>query len=175
MFCIEIEEDLKLTLMQEFLADELYELVIKNQEHLSKWFPWVWDVKSVNDSRAYIISRLELLSRGKSVYCGVIYKDKLVGVLDFVSIDKQNKKSDIGYWIDANYQGKGIMSKAVKALIDYGINYLDLKKFIILCDTKNNKSCNIAKRLGFSQEGLLKEHLVVNGERRDFYMYALCV
>ena len=175
MFCIEIEQDLKLALMQEFMADELYELTINNRDYLGKWLPWVWSVKSVEDSRAYIISRLNLFAKGKTVYCGIIYKDKLVGVLDFVSIDQKNQKSDIGYWIDSKSQGKGLMSKAVKALIDYGSKYLKLKKFVILCDKENCRSCNIAKRLGFKQKGLLKEHLVVNGERRDFYSYALCV
>jgi len=175
VFCIEIEQDLKIALMQEFMAKELYQLVIKNKEHLSRWFPWIWDVNSENDSRAYIINRLELFAKGKSVYCGIVYKGKLVGVLDFVSIDKKNKKSDIGYWLDADHQGKGIMSKAVKTLINYGVNYLDLKKFIIICDTENRKSCNIAKRLAFSKEGLLKEHLVINKERRDFNLYALCI
>ena len=77
MFTIKIEQDLKLALMQEFMAEELYKLVFNNREHLSKWFPWVLDVNSVNDSRAYIISRLELLAKGKSVYCGIIYKGKL--------------------------------------------------------------------------------------------------
>jgi ribosomal-protein-serine acetyltransferase len=72
-------------------------------------------------------------------------------------IDWAERKVEIGYWLGESFQGKGLMTKACKTLITYAFAELGLNKVEIHCATENIRSCAIPKRLGFTQEGILRD------------------
>jgi ribosomal-protein-serine acetyltransferase len=69
-----------------------------------------------------------------------------------------NEWAEIGYWIDKDHEGKGIMTESVKALINYGFNELNLHRIQIKCDARNVRSKRIPERLGFKLEGTIREN-----------------
>lgn len=163
-----------ITLKQFTLADveKLFQRIDKNREYLREWLPWVDDTKTVKDSKAFIQSTLE---NKNALHCGIWYKGELVGAIGFHYIHPTNKKAEIGYWLAADFQGKGIMTTACKMLIDYGFKKLDLHRIEISCAKKNMKSQAIPIRLGFTKEGLFRESGFVNGEFKDHEYYGLLV
>ena len=88
-------------------------------------------------------------------------------------LEKKNKKAAIGYWLDFEHQGKGIMTLSVKALINYSFQNLNLNRLEIQASTKNPKSFAIAERLGFTKEGVLRETELVDGHLLDYVVYGL--
>ncbi|PIR80013.1 MAG: RimJ/RimL family protein N-acetyltransferase [Candidatus Levybacteria bacterium CG10_big_fil_rev_8_21_14_0_10_35_13] len=145
-------------------ADKLFNLVDKNRDYLEEWLPWLQSVKKAEDSEKKIKEWAEKEKKGEGVNLGIWYKRQLVGVVSFNFINKENKKAEIGYWLDKNHQGKGIMTKSCELLIDYGFNELKLHRIEISCAQGNNKSCAIAERLGFTKEGYFRESALLNGE-----------
>lgn len=79
----------------------------------------------------------------------------------------------MGYWLDKEHGGKGIMRKCVKVLIDYGFNSLKLHRIEIRCVTNNIRSQNVAESLGFQKEGVLKDAIHHYGEYFDAVLYSL--
>ncbi len=171
MFQKVIDENLALVLNMPHFADELFALSIKNKEHLKPWFPWANDLKCVQDTKTFIYSQLQGLAKGEILSCLISYKRKIIGVCDLHKISQKNKKASIGYWIDKDYEGQGLASKAVGALIEIAFKELGLKKLSIYAQKENIKSQNLAQRLAFKKVALLEAHLFMNGEFKDFYLF----
>jgi ribosomal-protein-serine acetyltransferase len=173
MFTIEVEKDIALALTVPYMAEEIFELAMKNKEYLLEWMGWIEDTNDVQDTKNFIDYALKGFANGELLVCSILYKGKIVGAIDLHRMSQTNKKASIGYWLDYEHYGKGIVNKTLLALCKYAFENLQLNKLIILCDKENIKSINVAKRAGFKEEALLRQEMLVNGELRDFYRYAL--
>ena len=63
-------------------------------------------------------------------------------------IDWPNRNCSIGYWIDEQYQGKGIMTRCCESMLAYLFDELGLHRVMIQCGVGNTRSCAIPERLG---------------------------
>ena len=79
----------------------------------------------------------------------------------------------IGYWMGEAYAGQGHMSAALKLVIPYIFNGLQLHRIEAACIPENFKSIRLLENAGFQREGLLREYLKINGEWRDHVMFSL--
>jgi ribosomal-protein-serine acetyltransferase len=154
---IRIDEDTNLCMLEERHAQELYDLVDANRAHLREWLPWVDYETSVEDSKAFIKHALQQFASNEGFQLGIWYKEQLAGVIGYHPINWPNRKVEIGYWLAQSFQGKGLMTKACKTLVTYAFDELGLNKVFIQCATGNSRSCAIPKRLGFTQEGILRD------------------
>lgn len=157
MFEIKINENLSLRLRQEKDVDEMFALTDKNREHLRPWLPWVDVTLTSGDTRKFIEKCKEKFEKKTGADFGIFYDDSLIGSMGFHTIDPTNSWAEIGYWIDKDHEGKGIMTECVKAIIKYGFEDLNLHRIQIVCDSLNFKSRALPEKLGFSLEGVLKE------------------
>ncbi len=83
---------------------------------------------------------------------------RLIGAVGVFGFDKKKVKGELGYWLDENHWQKGIMSEAVKAVINFAFNKLKLKRLVIPAFAGNPGSNAIAKKFGFVHEGKLRQH-----------------
>jgi len=173
MYSLKVDKNLELALTLPTYAEAIYEIVNRNRDEFKKWFPWVEQNLNSDDTKEFLQECLQGLAKGKLLHNTIIYKGKIVGVVD-ARLKPEHKKGDVGYWLDKEYWGKGIMSKSVKAFINFCFREYNLEKLTIHCDIDNCSSCNVAKRAGMKQEALLRKHFRVNGEQRDFYRYCIC-
>lgn len=157
MFSLKLGDDLELRLLEERHSDDLFTVVDQNRQHLRQWLPWLDTNASPDDTRSFIKSALDQFANNAGLVAGIWYRNRIAGVIGYNSIDWVNRNAHIGYWIAARYQGKGIVTRACKALIDYAFNELELNRVEIRCATGNMKSCAIPQRLGFAQEGLVRQ------------------
>lgn len=93
--------------------------------------------------------------------------------MGFNQIDSVNGIGYLGYWMGEEYSGKGIMTLAVKDLIELGFDYLSIQKIDIRCAVENKKSRAIPERLGFRNEGVIRQAELVNGAHFDHVIYGL--
>lgn len=108
-------------------------------------------------SREHIKKRLEHGKAGEALELGIYSGEELVGSIGFHHIAMENKKASIGYWISEEFQGRGIMTDCVRALIGYGFKMLGLHRIRIQCNVENRRSAAIPERLGFTFEGIARE------------------
>jgi ribosomal-protein-serine acetyltransferase len=79
----------------------------------------------------------------------------------------------VGYWLDAGFVGRGLVTRAVTAVLDHAFGPLGLDRVGLRTVIDNALSRNVAERLGFTQEGVLREYAAFPDERRDLVLYGL--
>ena len=173
MFYREIDNELRLELTMPKHAQALFEIIDRNRDFFAERFPWVEETKEVEDTKAYIKSRLELFAKDKTLHLTIVYKEQVVGVLDFMNLNHSEKRTEIAYWLDKAYNGKGIMTRAVRELANIGFHEYGLERIAICCDVRNPASCSVAERLGFTKEGVLRKYYLVNGVLGDYNLYSV--
>jgi [ribosomal protein S5]-alanine N-acetyltransferase len=82
------------------------------------------------------------------------------------------KQADIGYRINKDYWGKGYAPEAGQAMIKVAFELMDLGRLQIRCFTNNQGSVRVAQKLGFTQEGMIKQGAIVN-VITDYYIFGL--
>jgi ribosomal-protein-serine acetyltransferase len=173
MFRHTIGPDLELRLLEERHAAMLFELTDKSREHLRPWTPWLDSTKTEADSREFIRHSLGQFARNEGLVTGIWYKGSLAGVISFDRINNVNHSAMIGYWIGAEYQRKGLMTRACEALINYGFSELGLNRIVIWAATENLRSSAIPVRLGFTREGVERQAQWVNDHYVDIVVYSI--
>lgn len=168
-----IDDNLTLQLIQPSHAEALFDLVMTNSVYLKEWLPWVIKTKTMQDTLDYISIVDEAYYQKKGIAFSIFYKQKIAGQIGLKNIDLSNKYASIGYWIGQQYQGKGIMSKSVVALVNYAFRAYHLNRLEIACGDHNIKSQAIPIRLGFQKEGVLRQREYIDGKFIDLYLYAM--
>ncbi len=135
----------------------LYKLVDANRQYLMEWLPWLDHVKSIRDSQIFIDTSIYRYNAQENANFAVVYKQNLIGIAGFNVLDYSNRLAAIGYWLDRQHQGLGIMTKVVNTLVDYGFTDQKLNKIEIRCAEQNKKSRAIAERLGFTFEAKIRQ------------------
>jgi ribosomal-protein-serine acetyltransferase len=173
MFYRKIERDLKLALSIPQFAEELFALTDKNREHLKQWLPWLDEVNNAGDTASFIALQLQRFSEGKAIHLSILYKDKIVGVVAYNTIDQKNCIAKVGYWLGEEYTGNGIMLKAVKELLHIGFKYWPIQKVEIQCAEHNVNSRAIPEKLGFTNEGLIRRTAKVHDVYQNHYVFGI--
>ena len=145
----------------------------KNREAFRPYLDWIDTTTSDKDVEDFILKCKKGFEEKTSADFGVLYEGKWVGSMGFHDIRHDHHRAAIGYWLDREYQGKGIMTACVKAIINYGFTELNLNRIEIQCEMNNLKSKAIPERLGFTCEGILRDYHKVNGEYQNDLLYSL--
>jgi ribosomal-protein-serine acetyltransferase len=170
---LKADDNISLELLAEKHAAGTFNLIDVNRIHLKEWLPWVDNMQTVNDFKAYITNCNELHQKGTDLGCVIIYDNAIAGRIGIHHINLQNKIGAIGYWLGESFSGKGIITRSCQAIIKYGFEILNLNRIEIKCGTGNYKSKAIAERLNFTKEGVLRQAELVNGKYIDLYLFSL--
>ncbi len=170
---IRVDEEIKLRLVTQADAPGIFALTDRDREYLREWLPWVDRTLSVADTEGFVTRSMDQVRRGEGFHACVEYRGDLAGILGFVYLDPVNRRAEIGYWLGRAFQGRGIMTRACRRLVEFGFEPLGLHRVEIRVDVDNRKSRAIPERLGFAQEALLRESVQDYGRFRDIVMYAL--
>ncbi|HEY8911250.1 MAG TPA: GNAT family protein [Desulfosporosinus sp.] len=157
MFEFVVDDRVVLKLLDTIHADQLFELSHSDRTYLKEWLPWVDGTMSVEDTRSFIEMTKNQFVSNNGFQAGIWYKGNIAGVIGFHGINGANRSTSIGYWLGEMYQGTGVMTKCCSAFINYAFKELKLNRVEIRCAEKNFKSRAIPERLGFIQEGLIRD------------------
>jgi ribosomal-protein-alanine N-acetyltransferase len=149
----------------------------QSREFLEPWEP-TWPTDDL--SRAAFRRRLrrnrdEIL--GDEAYPFLIFRtadNVLVGGLTLGQVRRGvAQTATLGYWMGETHAGKGLMSSAVRAVIDHAFGPLGLRRIEAACLPHNQRSIRLLERLGFRKEGIARAYLQINGRWQDHLFYAL--
>jgi ribosomal-protein-alanine N-acetyltransferase len=100
--------------------------------------------------------------------------DKLIGSAGFYKwIQPERYQAEMGYDLDPACWGKGIMTEALSAIIQYGFDNMGLHRIEVLISHHNRRSQLLIRRLGFKREGVLRDHYFVEGRFSDDVIFSL--
>lgn len=153
-------------------ASGLLKVVNENRDHLKEWLTWVDNMQTEQHFERFIDHSLQKWNAGIEIPLVIIQNEIVVGRVGIYHIDPFNKIGSIGYWIGKQYAGKGIITQACEAIIEYAFTKQTFNRLEIKCGTDNMKSKAIAERLLFTYEGTIRQGEYVNGKYIDLLLYS---
>lgn len=169
---IPIAEGAELRLWRAEDATELTEAIAANREHLATWLPWA-ETHGFEDSVEYLERNRLQVEANDGFQAAIVLDGRIAGAIGFHRVDWINRTTSIGYWLAADAQGRGLMTAAVRALLDHAFGEWDLHRVFIEVIVGNERSRAIPERLGFRQEAILREAKLARGAFRDTRLYAM--
>jgi len=153
------------------------ELRAASRDFLTPWEPlWAADELSRSSFRRRVRHYLRDL-RGDMGYALFIFSTAdgaLVGGLTLCNVRRGvTQACTLGYWTGAPYARQGYMTAAVRAVISFVFDSLELHRLEAACLPSNTASIKLLERTGFGHEGLARRYLRINGVLQDHLLYAL--
>lgn len=174
MFSHRIDDESELRLIEVRDAEELNALVLKNFEHIREWSAWLKDrERPVERTREWIKQNMRRFGGGDGFEMAVWHCGKMAGQIGYNYFDRDNRKTEIGYWLGESFQGKGLITKACAALINNAFENLNINRVEIRCGTENYKSRGIPERLGFKEEGIARKTEWLHDRFIDLVVYSV--
>jgi ribosomal-protein-serine acetyltransferase len=167
-----LSEGLSLRPVEEADARELYAVVEANRECLARWMPWAAG-QTLADTAEFIRRAREQLANDEGFQAVVLQDERIVGTAGFHGLSRQHGSSSLGYWLAAAAQGRGTMTRVVRALVGHAFGTWELHRVEIRAGVENARSRAIPERLGFSEEGVLREAERVGDRYVDLVLYAM--
>ncbi len=87
------------------------------------------------------------------------YEGDFVGVAALRAIDRAHEQSELSFWMGRPYWGQGLAGEAVAALVGHGFTALGLNRIYAHHMVRNPASARVLDRLGFTEEGLLRQRV----------------
>jgi ribosomal-protein-serine acetyltransferase len=170
---LQVTDRLELRQIDEDDAQELTDLIDRNRAYLKEWLPWLDSSTDIHDTARFIGRSLEQALDDNGLTLGIVSNGSLAGVVGEHYLDSLNRRTELGYWLNAGHQGQGIVTRSVARLADYAFAEQNCHRIIIQCAVGNIKSRAIPERLGFIQEGVLREAEWLYDHYVDLAIYSM--
>ncbi|GCE21762.1 GNAT family N-acetyltransferase [Dictyobacter kobayashii] len=170
--CIRVDDEIELCLNELRYADEYFALIIRNIEHLRVWMPWAAG-STLETTQAYMRGSMQQFAEGLGLPTNIWYRGQLVGASGYPRMSWEKRQAEIGYWVDKDMQGKGIITRAARALVTYAFEEYGLNKVDIHAAAGNQRSRAVPERLGFMLEGTIRQAEWINGNAHDMVIYGI--
>lgn len=164
---------LKIRLFKQQDVQDLFEYC--SDEQVTRYLPFE-TYTSIKDAQDRIKENLDSYKQIKApVRWAIEYKEdkKLIGSIDFVKWNVDNKVAEIGYALNRSYWNKGIMTEAVKEVISFGFKKMDLNRIEICCDERNIASARVMEKNGLKYEGTLRQIRFEKGNFISLKIYSI--
>jgi ribosomal-protein-serine acetyltransferase len=166
---IQIEDNFWLCDAEQIDSAELFRLVEKNKAYLSSYLPWAKKFNSGKLSSNFIERSIQRKKDKLEDYYLLLQDDFIIGALSIKTENQPTGHGEAGYWISENYSGKGLTTKALKALIKHCFQKTRLSTLTIRTHQNNIASIRVAQKCGFKNISTQNIHV----ESKDFLYFEL--
>ncbi|MFO7615592.1 MAG: GNAT family protein [Bacteroidales bacterium] len=159
---IPVSDEVILVRLRMESAADIFHAIDHNRHALRQWLPFIDNTWKVEDTEIFIKSIIRSRALKRDLVYEIRYCNAFAGLIALKEIDRWNEKTEMGYWLDPRYEGKGIMSAACKILINHAFAHMKLNRIEVKVGVGNARSSRIPEKLGFKFEGIER-----SGEKFD--------
>ena len=165
-------ERLLLRRLNEDDAEEV--LALRGNPETMKYIPRPL-AKSIEDALAHIKMIDDKIVDNTGINWGITIKrnPKIIGIIGHYRISPENHRAEIGYMSFPECNGKGYMSEAIKAVLAYGFEQMNLHSVEAIIDPDNIASERVLMKNGFVKEAHILENELWDGKFWDTVIYSL--
>ena len=131
--------------------------------------------KNNEEALEHIIMLQDNLEKNEGINWAITIKGNptLIGIIGHYRIRWEHFRSEIGYMLLPEHQGKGIITEAIQLMVDYGFNQMNMHSLEGIIDPANTASARVLEKNGFVKEAHLKENEFYDGKFLDCVIYSL--
>ncbi|TDP61310.1 GNAT family N-acetyltransferase [Flavobacterium dankookense] len=162
-------------LLRRVSVEDVHEvLALRGNPETMKYIPRPI-IKTIEEAMEHINMINEKIDANIGINWAITLKEstKLIGIIGHYRIQPENHRSEIGYMILPEYNGKGITSEAIKAVINYGFEQMQLHSIEAVIDPENSASEKVLQKNGFVKEAHILENELWEGKFWDTVIYSL--
>ena len=148
-------------------------LTESNRARLSVWLGWPDSTHGEADVAAFIAATRTALDSGEGCDLALEIAGQPVGGVGLCEIDQTNNTATMGYWIDREWEVKGLVAGACRAILRHAFDDLAMARVELWNMAGNARSRALAQRLSFHEEGILRARVIHRGQRHDRVVYGL--
>lgn len=136
------------------------------------WHEPYTELSQAEQSLAHVI---ECNNSGEHICFALQLRDDpaMVGMITIFALNKQCRRAEIGYLLNPEHQGRGLMQEAMKSAIEFCFGPLDMIRLEADIHPDNEASRRLLRRLGFEKEGYMPQRWIVGGDIQDTEFYGL--
>lgn len=143
---------------------------------LRAWMPWATPLPTLEQTAANLVEAIAHTAADQDYRLLLTTLDgTLVGSSGIHAINWAVPRGEIGYWLDSRHAGRGYATEATEALTSFARSVMGLRRIEIIVSDRNVRSWRVPERLGYTLEGILREHRVNPDGRRDHTRMYACV
>lgn len=167
-------ESERLIFRKMFLNDAKDMHQIRSNDDVMKFMD-VKRTKSINDAKEIIRNSLVDFKNEKGITWGIIEKrtNSFIGYLGIFRMQPQHCRGEVGYALKPKYWGKGFMSEALRTIVKFGFDKMNLHSIEANVNLKNKSSKKLLGKLGFRKEAYFRENYLFDGKFLDSEIYSL--
>ena len=136
----------------------------------------LWEThRSIEDSRAFLEFATQKYENGGEPDWGIVYRGNgcLVGACGLVNWEAEHARAEVGFVLSREYWGRGLISEAVRAILRFGFERMNLNRIEARCIAENAASARVMEKAGMVYEGTLRQREYIKGTYRDIKLYAI--
>jgi ribosomal-protein-serine acetyltransferase len=169
----DLGEDVRIRPVTDEDVPALFRLVDAHRDHLRAWMPWLDGTRQEEDVRAWAETERAKAAEGKAVQFVILEEEAHGGVIGFNDVDWEHLQAEMGYWLAADRQGRGLVTRAAAELVRWAFDELGLNRVEIRVASGNERSRAVPERLRFRHEGTQREAERLYDRFVDLEMYGL--
>ena len=154
-------------------ADELLANIDRGREFIGRYIGLPDAVTDMRTSRAYLTAYAEKAAAHAGRIYGIWTDGRLVGGVLFRTMDVEQGTAEAGCWLEPSAVGRGLVTRAARVIIDWAVEELDIHRVEWLASAANTASIAVARRLGMTRDGVLRESYLYRGKRHDIEVWSV--
>lgn len=164
----------------------MVQLIPTSTQYAELWYKWREEpsslrynpivnsgLESLKDRMKGMKSDLSDLKSAEDFQLFIRWEHNIVGAVNLRNISHTMKYGEIGYGVGEEYQGKGIGTEAIRQFVLKIFNETDLRRLFAYVAEDNIASRRILEKVGFVQEGICREHFIINGKPTNEVLYGI--
>lgn len=169
---IVINDEITLKRFAHDIDDVKFKAIQSNRDHLLPWLPWVNNIYFPTQVRLFTENQIKEFNHGRIFGYNIFFNNVFVGSIVIYDVSERNHNCKLGYWLDQNHTGKGIITRSANVLIKYAFTNLEMHRIEIRTAPGNKASAMLAERLGFTKEAVLRDEQYLVKKYYDSIVYA---
>ncbi|MGW8882697.1 GNAT family N-acetyltransferase, partial [Streptomyces mirabilis] len=137
------------------------------------WIPWATFSTDLASATAVLQRYADKQAQDAARIYGIWLDGTLVGGVMFTRFDSASGVCEVGCWLEAAGEGRGLVTGACKVLIDWAFAERGMSRVEWWVRSGNTRSVEVARRLGMTRDGVLRKHTEYRGERHDIEVWSV--
>lgn len=173
MFVRPLGDGAELRPLEPYKAEEFFAHVERGREFIGQYIGFADAAKDLEAARELLQNYAEKAFTDTGGIYGIWLDDKLVGGVLFRTMDLRRGTAEVGCWLEPAGVGKGLVTRAARVIIDWAIRERGVHRVEWRVSTLNEPSIAVARRLGMTKDGVLRQDFLYRGVRHDMEVWSV--
>lgn len=173
MFAIPLGDGAELRPLEPWRAEEFLAHMDRGREFIGRHVGLPDVTTDLDSARAWLQSYADRTAADTGRLYGIWLDELLVGGVLFRVFDVANGLCEAGCWLEPSAAGRGLITRACRVIIDWAVKERGMHRVEWHVSTQNQPSINVAKRLGMTRDGVLRENFLYRGVRQSTEIWSV--